>query len=709
MATVTGTEFNDFIHRAGDGQTGGGNEITGVTGGADTISGLAGNDLIFADGGADTVDGGEGNDILQGGQGADTLLGGIGNDVFRIQQVSDIDGLAETVDGGSDLDTLDFGAFNAQGSVDLTDATLIGVEQLFLVNNLVTLTTAQLGAFDLIAGSGLTERLILSNNGTANLSNAVISGIEEIRGSDGNNTVILTGVAIGQTVNGRGGNDTLTGGDGGDSLAGDDGDDQVTGADGNDSLAGGDGVDTLSGGRGDDSLNGGQGADIMTGGVGRDQFVIDQTSEIDGLAESLDGGNDIDTLNFQALDAQGAVDLTQAVITSVETLLLQGNDATLTAAQLGAFTTVTGTGLIERVILSSAGTADLTGAFVQVDEIRGSRGGDTVILTDVALGQFVDGRNGNDTLTGGDGNDTLLGGGGGDTLNGSDGNDALRGGTGADTMNGGLGNDVFQIVGVSDIDGRAEVLNGGDDVDDLNFQAFNAFGDVDLSAATLTSVERLFLQGNVATLTSAQLGAFTTIAGTGLLERIMLDNGGTADLSGATVSGIDEIRGTGGANTVILTGVAAGQFVNALGGNDTLTGGDGGDTLSGGDGNDTLSGGAGNDVLTGGFGTDTLAGGLGVDTFDFDDIADSVTGSGRDVVTDFLHGTDLVDVQGIDANSQAAGNQAFVFVGGGAFSGAAGELRFAGGNLSGDVDGDGNADFQIALGSVTVTASDLLL
>jgi hypothetical protein len=44
---------------------------------------------------------------------------------------------------------------------------------------------------------------------------------------------------------------------------------------------------------------------------------------------------------------------------------------------------------------------------------------------------------------------------------------------------------------------------------------------------------------------------------------------------------------------------------------------------------------------------------------------------------------------------------AFKFIGGDAFTGAAGQLRFAAGVVSGDVNGDGKADFQIAVTGIT--------
>ncbi|BAO84482.1 hypothetical protein SMCB_2254 [Serpentinimonas maccroryi] len=54
----------------------------GRTGGNDTLSGGAGDDILFGQQGNDTLTGGEGNDTLFGGSGNDTLTGGLGADVF---------------------------------------------------------------------------------------------------------------------------------------------------------------------------------------------------------------------------------------------------------------------------------------------------------------------------------------------------------------------------------------------------------------------------------------------------------------------------------------------------------------------------------------------------------------------------------------------------------------------------------------------------
>ncbi len=129
-----------------------------------------------------------------------------------------------------------------------------------------------------------------------------------------------------------------------------------------------------------------------------------------------------------------------------------------------------------------------------------------------------------------------------------------------------------------------------------------------------------------------------------------------------------------------------------------MRGAEGKDVLIGRDGSDTLNGGFENDRLIGGAGTDTLTGGRGKgmsDTFIFRSAAEAGIGKARDVITDFRHGDDRIDIARIDADSTTPGNQAFTFIGAAGFSGEAGQLRSAGSVVSGDIDGDGAADFQI--------------
>ena len=139
-------------------------------------------------------------------------------------------------------------------------------------------------------------------------------------------------------------------------------------------------------------------------------------------------------------------------------------------------------------------------------------------------------------------------------------------------------------------------------------------------------------------------------------------------------------------------------------GNDVLIGNDAANLLDGGAGNDRLDGGAGNDRLMGGLGADTLTGGAGADIFQFKSIAHSGVGVGRDIVTDFEQGSDLIDLSSIYATT---------FIGTAAFSRQAGEVRYASFDgatiIEADTNGDGRGDFQLELDdSLEMTIADFL-
>ena len=156
------------------------------------------------------------------------------------------------------------------------------------------------------------------------------------------------------------------------------------------------------------------------------------------------------------------------------------------------------------------------------------------------------------------------------------------------------------------------------------------------------------------------------------------------------------------------------DFLSGTVAEDTLLGLGASDFLWGAAGDDRLEGGTGNDRLIGGTGADTLIGGSGADRFIFHDAADSRP-EAPDRITDFSRSQrDRIDLDGMDANALAAGDQDFAFIGTAAFSGTAGQLRFAqadGNTIAmGDVDGDAVADFAIQVtGLVNLSASDFLL
>lgn len=171
--------------------------------------------------------------------------------------------------------------------------------------------------------------------------------------------------------------------------------------------------------------------------------------------------------------------------------------------------------------------------------------------------------------------------------------------------------------------------------------------------------------------------------------------------------------------------VGASAFANVLvgdAGDNLLVGGQVGNRLAGGAGDDVLIGGNGADTLIGGPGHDILTGGLGADKFVFagGDFA-GPTRSTCDEITDFSHADgDKLVLSAVDANTTVAGNQAFTWIGTAAFHHVAGELRYdyvgpghadpEGCYVAGDTNGDGVADFLIALDAVTsLVKADIVL
>lgn len=149
---------------------------------------------------------------------------------------------------------------------------------------------------------------------------------------------------------------------------------------------------------------------------------------------------------------------------------------------------------------------------------------------------------------------------------------------------------------------------------------------------------------------------------------------------------------------------------------ENLTGSNHDDELTGNKIANRIAGLQGDDRIAGGAGRDWLQGGSGADDFVLGRLRDStVAKSGRDYVDDFRQEeADQLDLEALDANANAAGNQTFTFIGTQAFSKTAGEIRFQdSGNrtlVSGDVTGDGKADFAFLLGrNVQLVGDDFVL
>ena len=154
-----------------------------------------------------------------------------------------------------------------------------------------------------------------------------------------------------------------------------------------------------------------------------------------------------------------------------------------------------------------------------------------------------------------------------------------------------------------------------------------------------------------------------TAAGTGTVS---LTAASTA-LTKVTASGVNGNVTFAAASTAgtLVTGGAGNDTLSstATAGADTLNGGDGNDSLSGGGGNDSLVGGAGADTLTGGTGVDVLTGGGGADRFVFASNATTAatpvlvsTLNASDTITDFVSGTDKIQITGTYAPAAFLGN-----------------------------------------------------
>ena len=298
-----------------------------------------------------------------------------------------------------------------------------------------------------------------------------------------------------------------------------------------------------------------------------------------------------------------------------------------------------------------------------------------------------------ENATGGSGADVLIGNAVANVLTGNGGDDWLMGKEGADTLNGGAGFDT------------ASYISAGAGV--IASLASNTGSAGDAAGDKFTSIEKLEGSRFADTLNGGN--ANDTLSG--LAGNDVLDAGNGNDaLDGGDDN--DTLRGgngddtlEGGAGNDVLEGGNGNDTLGGGAGNDALEGGNGDDSMTGGAGIDTLLGGNGLDVLNGGIGNDVLTGGNGNDQFAFTDLG------GGDRVTDFHRGSDKIDVSGIDAITGGADN-AFAFIGSGAFGGVAGQLRAysSGGSnyVAGDVNGDGVADFTIQT-NVLLASSDFIL
>jgi serralysin len=504
--------------------------------------------------------------------------------------------------------------------------------------------------------------------------------------------------------------------------------------------------DVLVGNAAANRITGGGGYDEMTGGAGKDVFVITGSGTSLTITDFQPG---IDRIDVSALGAS-YYEIEQQY--NRYFLTLHTDKKTATVVVNGQWTRDVLPGLEAKLNVTLSSRADVETGGRYADVIDGAGGND--VIHGGGGNDRLNGGSSSDTLYGGDGNDVLVSGneaGGKDILYGEAGDDVLTGFFFRDELHGGAGNDVYGVTkGIlifeeknegrdlvqSDIDyilpENVEDMQMYDPTSSRHYYDFDQSGTGNGANNViegnngrneiqgLVGNDRLDGQENDDVLDGGR-GADRMIGGKGD-DVFIVDNAKDVVVENVSVKAekeqywlyegsADEVRTSvsyampANVERLVLTGSAN---INGKGGasTDTIVGNAGRNSLTGAGGNDTLSGGEGADTLIGGAGKDRLTGDLGADRFVWaDGDFGGRTTRDADRITDFAQSQgDRIDLSAFGLN----------FLGKGAFTGDAGELRYAieGSTtyLFADVDGDGARDWMIAIdGRIKLTAADLII
>jgi Ca2+-binding RTX toxin-like protein len=590
----------------------------------DSVTGLAGDDILDGRVGNDSLSGGAGDDDIAGGTGTNSIDAGDDDDIVR-----SVGFAIDTVQGGAGFDTaiIDYSAQTA------AIANIAGGDIAFGNGGDTSVTLTGVERFLIATGSG-------------NDSISTLGGDDEIRTGAGSD-IIVAGA----------GNDRLDGGSGADSMTGGSGDDIYVVDDSGDTVteASGEGTDTVhasvaayvlaanaenlvAAGAIAHSLRGNSLDNVVRGEAGNDLILLQ-----DGGADAGYGLWGDDVVYFGS--AYTAADRAEGGA-GRDAFVLQGNyTVTLSGTNVAGF---------ESVSLQSGANANFGDTAGNYYDYAITASNDLVAAGVQLIVNAQSLRAGEDFRFDGSAE--------------TDGRFLVYGGHGVDDLVGGAGVDVFFFEGTRW--GQGDKVDGGGGRDALVISGGNGITHIEFAADSITSIESISLNKRFAT-DPSQKPSYDLILHNGNVAP-----GGTLIVNGSSIPG--------------------GQVV----GIDGRAVHDGNLILFGGGGHDTLFGGLGADLMIGGAGADGLTGGAGADTFRYDSASDSVAGL-SDLIGDFVSGTDKFDLTRVDANANAAGDQAFTWIGSNAFSGTAGELRsFEQGGyrwVEGDTDGDGDGDLVIAL------------
>lgn len=672
---------SDPVAESGSPATGDGNDRILGGAGVDTLSAGGATDVAELFGGDDLGCGQQGDDLLRGGAGTDHLWGGGGVDTQYGDAGTDrVFGNAgdDQLYGGADADLIEGndGADWATGGAD--GDLLYGGTRL----------PGRPDGADTLSGDAGIDRLI-GDNGSATLP-AVPHDLDGLTPSAGAGDTIHGGTDD-DTAFGGLGNDAVNGGDDADHLEGNNGVDTVHGDAGEDAVVGGsfelsapgtgrsDDGDILFGDSGADLLAGDNavltvvadpaastpvtrergfalnhsvllldlglspaagvsGSDLMSGGTGQDVLYAQAGTDRargDGDDDYVEGGQGVDWVEGDA----GSDDL----VGGSSTVLAGDSGQSGEPGQLDGPDALFG-GPGDDVVLGDNGVLlrPAAGQTPSRVTLRLSASGATAIAARIVqehdLTAAVDGRHGDDRISGGSGVDLLWGQDGGDYLSGGGQADYLEGNGAADVLRGDLplsASSAQTIVvplpdpGWPGTPGSAEDLEGSDPTDgqDDLIGGSSAAGLRDGPDAVQGDGADDVVLGDNGSLLRTLQGAPGSLS-----ERVYTQRYPTGAVpADATVARTHDPDLPGPSTRFCTEAQATCEPVGAFGA-DTLFGDGGNDGLWGQDGDDTLAGGDGDDDVLGELGADTLFGNAG---------RDALLGDRGGVVNEYLNADDV--------------------------------------------------------------------
>jgi hypothetical protein len=437
---VDGSRFNDTI--IGDDQTSQANVLRGFDG-ADTIKGLAGNDVLDGGNGvgSNITDGA---DTIQGGDGADTILGSFGND--------SISGGSFESPSDDSIDTLTYSATSISSArIEGLDISLVGTDTGTVLGDANSSLTV--GTFTSTYNPSISQQLIsaptnqVSNDWTqsyTDIQNLVLSeqsdilridttdvstGSIDAKGGnldtlnyssfDSESSVVVnlsgaaysfnfdsdptidadtgeieltnaysaTNINIGEPfsqggANGVAGFEVVIGGAADDAFVGNASDNLLAGNAGDDRIDGGAGNDTIYGGTGDDYIIPGEGADYIDAGAGINT-IIATSSDIayDYFNPDPNGVNEV-LLQGNGTDKSTIVAPTGYWNPGAQGIdVLNGGDPTSTGGTT-TYDTVEGTGSNDTYLFGGV-------AFKNVSDVKLGAGSDSVGTAAITKGSKV--------------------------------------------------------------------------------------------------------------------------------------------------------------------------------------------------------------------------------------------------------------------------------------------------------------------------------